>query len=1355
MAGPASVAIVGMGARFPGAPDLSAFRRLVRGGEVHVTPVPPERWDHRVVHSTDRRRTSQTPAKAGAFMAGIDRFAPEFFGVTPRRARIMDPQQRLMLEITRQALEHAGYAGRPLAGGRVGVYVGASSSDHRTLIANPVNLPCDLAGRSGAAPGIPPEVAAAVTAALPPMQAYSIVGQQLNMIAANVSQAFDFHGPAFAVDTACSSALAALHEAVLHLRHGVIDGAVVGGVYVQLDPVMMVCFSRIGALSFSDQCRPFETAADGFVLGEGVGAVVLKRWEDAQRDGDRVIAVIQGVAMNNDGRAAGPLTPDARGQAEAIRAAWRQAEADPGTVGLLEAHATATPAGDGIELAAITEVFGSAHAAAPVPITSIKANIGHGLSSAGIASLIKAALAVEEGFIPGQPVRGPLRPEFDGPARWLRVPASTEPWPGQPVRRAGVSAFGFGGTNVHVVLESVAAPDQPAEATGGTAPGPIACRFSAPTPALLAEYLRGVAHAVRETRPTLADVTFTLEGRRSDVATATVLAQDARDFVQRAGELADRLERGEKPSPAVGGTLPRTGRLLTLPPSPLAERRFWLIDETKREAAVPTHPGEAPAVAPDAEAGPAERAPAASSAELARVVQAVTAVTAWRPEEVLPQHRLVGDLGFDSLTTLEFMTALGRALPGLPPPPRTLFTPALTVAELVAFVAAAPRTPVSARAPDVVFEAGNDPWLLAHRPGSRPLLPMTAVVAAVQRTLRAPDTRGGGWSIGDFSVLAPVEIAGERAALWVEREENGDVAVRAAEAGPVVATCRVVAATGALPSVDTARAGAAPNLGAAGALSLANFYAEFAFHGPGLQALTALPRIDATGASGEIGGDSDVVRLDGALQLALYWLAVTRKVTAVAVGFGELRRLAGPTGEAPAGGYRCLARLVSAGERTLQGDFDLFDAAGACVWQWRGVEAQVLAAERPAAAAGPAQWDEVRTLAARKAGLAAAGLAMPYFHSHDGVAGATTRVAGREYLNFSSYNYLGLAGDPGIRQASIAALERYGTSASASRVASGERPIHAELERALAAFLGCGDALALVSGHATNVSTIGHLFGPEDVVIHDQLAHDCIVTGARLSGARRLVFPHNDLRALEELLVRERPKARRALIAIEGVYSMDGDLAPLPDVVALKRRHDAVLLIDEAHSLGVIGRSGRGAGEFFGVAREDVDLWMGTLSKALASCGGYLAGAPELIDYLRFTLPGFVYSVGLPPANAAAGLAALEALRTRPELAATLQARGDFFRALCVERGVNIGASAHSAVVPCLTGSSERALRLAQALGERGINVQPIFHPAVEEGRARLRFFVTAEHTEAQLLATADALAAELAALDRVTAASR
>lgn len=1317
-----------MGARFPGAPDLAHFRDLVRAGRVVVGPVPAERWDHRVVHSFDHRERNKTPANAGGFMANIDRFAPEFFGITPRRARIMDPQQRLALEITRQALEDAGYSDRRLAGGRVGVYFGASSSDHRLLAANPVNLPCDLAGRSGVAPEITAEVAAAVSAALPPIQAYTIVGQQLNMIAANISQAFDFKGPAFAIDTACSSALAALHEAVLHLRAGVIDAAVVGGVYVQLDPVMMVCFSRIGALSFTDECRPFETAANGFVLSEGVGAIVLKRLDDAQRDGDRISAVVRGVAMNNDGRAAGPLTPDPGGQSSVIRGAWADAGLAPDTVGLLEAHATATPAGDGVELAALQDVFRGAAGGDRVPISSVKANLGHGLSSAGIASFIKAALAVRDGFVPPQPMRGALREELTAQDACLRVPSRVEPWPEKRARRAGVSAFGFGGTNVHVVLEaapvgSVRARSIAAHLPSRETAAAYRFEFSAPTPGLLAAYAERLADFVRESDVALADLSFTLAHRRKDAVAASFIARDRDAFLTQATALA----RGGMPGSGDGGVVGE-GQTVTLPPSPLAERRFWLLDESRRRK---SEPGTAPALT--------EATMIVNGRGHDLVVNAIAAVTSWRAEDIKPTQRLAGDLGFDSLTTLEFMTVLGRNLPGLPPPPRTLFTSSLTVAELVRHLDhLAATTKVNApRVPAITYEPSRDPWLQAHRPAGRALLPMAALVHAAIAALR---DQSATVAITGFKVLTPVEVTAGSMPIGAELGADLRFTLYAGAAGAAVATGRASRSPDPLPELEVTP-------GRQDGLSLPAFYSEFGFHGPELQALRERPWVSVASAHGELPAGLDpVVTLDGALQLALYWLAASRKVTAVATGFAEYRQLAPWPRERA---LRCVARLAGEGGRTLTGDFDFIDPTDRVVAQWRGVEAEVLdGGQRRVGASGPETWDEVRTLAARKSALAAAGLTMPYFHSHDGVAAATTRIAGREFINFSSYNYLGLAGHPAVRRAAAAALERFGTSASASRVASGERPVHRDLEQALAAFLGCPDALALVSGHATNVSVIGHLFGPEDLVIHDQLAHDCIVTGARLSGARRLSFPHNDVAALADLLARERPNARRALIAVEGVYSMDGDIAPLPEIVALKRTYDAVLLLDEAHSFGVLGATGRGAGEHFGVARSDVDLWMGTLSKSLASCGGYLAGSAELIDYLRFTLPGFVYSVGLSPANAAAGRAALEILAQHPELPRQLQARSEFFRGLCRERAIDIGMSAGSAVVPCLTGASDRALRLADALSRRGINVQPIFHPAVEEGRARLRFFLTAEHTEQQLAITSDAVADEIARLD-------
>jgi 8-amino-7-oxononanoate synthase len=377
-------------------------------------------------------------------------------------------------------------------------------------------------------------------------------------------------------------------------------------------------------------------------------------------------------------------------------------------------------------------------------------------------------------------------------------------------------------------------------------------------------------------------------------------------------------------------------------------------------------------------------------------------------------------------------------------------------------------------------------------------------------------------------------------------------------------------------------------------------------------------------------------------------------------------------------------------------------------------------------------------------GAAQLGIASPFFKQHQGIAGAHTQIGGREYLNFSSYNYLGLSGHPAIAAAAKAAIDRYGTSVSASRAVSGERPLHRELETALAEAYDTPDAIVFVSGHATNVTTIGYLFGPRDLILHDELIHNSTLQGIALSGARRLPFPHNNWQALDALLAQQRHQFERVLIVTEGIYSMDGDYPDLPRFIEVKRRHKAFLMIDEAHSFGVMGATGLGIREHFGLQGKDVDIWMGTLSKALAGCGGYIAGETALIEHLKFLAPGFLYSVGMPPPVAAASLAALQCMRREPERTATLRARGAMFLELARAAGIDTGTSAGFAVIPAIVGSSMRAARLSAALFERGINVQPILYPAVPEKLARLRFFMSCEHSEADIRAAVGALEAEM-----------
>jgi len=379
---------------------------------------------------------------------------------------------------------------------------------------------------------------------------------------------------------------------------------------------------------------------------------------------------------------------------------------------------------------------------------------------------------------------------------------------------------------------------------------------------------------------------------------------------------------------------------------------------------------------------------------------------------------------------------------------------------------------------------------------------------------------------------------------------------------------------------------------------------------------------------------------------------------------------------------------------------------------------------------------------------AAAGFTNPFFKVHERVISDTTVIQGREMVSFSSYNYTGMSGDPRVATAAKQAIDRFGTSVSASRLVSGEKTIHRELEQAIADFVGVDAAIVFVSGHATNETTIGHLFGSGDLILHDALAHNSIVQGAILSGARRRAFPHNDWQALDKLLTELRPAYRRVLIAIEGVYSMDGDIPDVPRFIDVKKRHRAMLYIDEAHSIGVLGKQGRGIAQYFDISPQDVDIWMGTLSKAFGSCGGYVAGSHALVDYLKYTAPGFVFAAGISPANAAAALASLRLLQAEPERLERLHARSRLFLELARRHGLNTGMSRNSPVLPVILGNSNHCLRLSQALFERGINVQPILYPAVEERAARLRFFITSNHTEAQIQTTVSAVAEELRNID-------
>lgn len=386
------------------------------------------------------------------------------------------------------------------------------------------------------------------------------------------------------------------------------------------------------------------------------------------------------------------------------------------------------------------------------------------------------------------------------------------------------------------------------------------------------------------------------------------------------------------------------------------------------------------------------------------------------------------------------------------------------------------------------------------------------------------------------------------------------------------------------------------------------------------------------------------------------------------------------------------------------------------------------------------QFPECVAFGERLRQAAAAGLANPYFRVTESVSGPTAYIDGREVISYTSFDYLGMTSDARVREASKAAIDQYGTSASASRLVGGNSAMLEELDAELAQFLGAQAAAVFPNGYGTNASLLGHLFGADDLILYDELAHNSIVQGCQLSAARRRAFPHNDVEFVDRLLRDVRGRHRRVAIALEGTYSMDGDYPDLPRFLEVKRRHHALLYVDEAHSVGVLGATGRGICEHFGVSADDGDVWMGTISKALGSAGGYVAGHRTLVEYLKYTTPAFVFSTGSAPPAAAAALAAVRLLRDEPDHVARLRARAHLFLTLAQDCGFNTGTSRDTPIIPIILGNSQQCLQVAQRLLQHGINAQPILFPAVPEHAARVRFFITANHTPAQIQQTIDVL---------------
>ncbi|NMC02044.1 MAG: aminotransferase class I/II-fold pyridoxal phosphate-dependent enzyme [Chloroflexi bacterium] len=361
--------------------------------------------------------------------------------------------------------------------------------------------------------------------------------------------------------------------------------------------------------------------------------------------------------------------------------------------------------------------------------------------------------------------------------------------------------------------------------------------------------------------------------------------------------------------------------------------------------------------------------------------------------------------------------------------------------------------------------------------------------------------------------------------------------------------------------------------------------------------------------------------------------------------------------------------------------------------------------------------------AAREAGL------YPYFRPITNNEGTESVIGGRHLIMIGSNNYLGLTMHPKVRRAAIAALETFGPSCSGSRFLNGTLELHLELERRLARFVGKEAALVFSTGYQTNLGTISALIGRDDVVITDKDDHASILDGCKLSYGKNQRFLHNDMESLERALATVPDSAGR-LVVVDGVFSMGGDIAPLPKIVALCKKYGARLMVDDAHSLGVLG-GGKGTAAHFGLT-DDVDLIMGTFSKSFASLGGFIAGNADVIDYIQHTARSLIFSASIPPANAAAALAALEVMEEEPERIARLNEIGAHMRRRYRELGFDIG-NTETPIIPILIREQTKTLQAWKALFEAGVYTNPVLEPAVPPQMTLLRTSYIATHTDEQL----------------------
>jgi polyketide synthase PksN len=516
------IAIVGLAGRYPQAENLEEFWRNLQNGRDCITEIPPERWEHALYYDPDQSKPGKTYSKWGGFIADVDKFDPLFFNISPKEAALIDPQERLFLETAWQAIEDAGYAKEGVAGGRVGVYVGVMWGQYELFGAESL-----LNGETSI-----------------PISSHS-------SIANRVSYFFDFHGPSIALDTMCSSSLTAIHLACDGLRRGEIDAAIAGGVNLTIHPYKYLSLSQGKFVASDGRCRSFGAGGDGYVPGEGVGAVLLKPLEDALRDGDQVYAVIKSSAANHGGKTNGYTVPNPIAQADLILEALRKAKIDPKTLSYVETHGTGTSLGDPIEITGLMKAFeGSADEKQFCPIGSVKSNIGHLESAAGIAALTKALLQIKHEQLVPSLHADPLNPNIDFGDTPFYVQTRLAEWKrssGHP-RRVGVSSFGAGGSNAHLILEEYAGAREPEG--GSPAAAPEAFVLSARDERSLRRYAEKVVeHLESVSGVSLANLAYTSQvGRTPMPARLVIIAASLEDLRDKLSRWASLQDSGGDPS---------------------------------------------------------------------------------------------------------------------------------------------------------------------------------------------------------------------------------------------------------------------------------------------------------------------------------------------------------------------------------------------------------------------------------------------------------------------------------------------------------------------------------------------------------------------------------------------------------------------------------------------------------------------------------------------------------------------------------------------------------------------------------------------------------------------------------------